>query len=98
MSHKVAYNLRSKIENDNVITELSKLFEFIQRDDYNYEHYRALSRFVVQKVSDVDIWDAVLELITTVFQTTPPKSIPVSSEKSFASGGQICEFLVIKDR
>lgn len=74
----MALDLRSKIGNDNVATELSKLFGLIQRGRYNYEHYRALSRLVVKQASDVDIWDAVLELITTVSRTTPPTSIPVS--------------------
>ncbi|KAI4106232.1 MAG: hypothetical protein L6R37_002319 [Teloschistes peruensis] len=78
MGHKVAYNLRSKTGNSNVAAELSKLFGFVQSGRYNYEHYRALSRFVVKQAPDVDIWKAVFELITTVSRITPPTSIPAS--------------------
>ncbi|KAL2042020.1 hypothetical protein N7G274_005208 [Stereocaulon virgatum] len=76
--HDVALDLRSKIGNSNIASELSELFKRIQGNRYNYEHYRALSRLVVKKASDVDIWNAVFDLITTVFRTTPPTSIPPS--------------------
>ena len=78
MGHKVAYNLRSKTGNSNVATELSKLFGLVQSGRYNYEHYRALSRLVVKKAPDVDVWNAVFDLITTVSRTTPPTSVPAS--------------------
>lgn len=45
--HEVALDLRSKIGNSNIATELSKLFGLVQSGRYNYEHYRALSRLVV---------------------------------------------------
>lgn len=76
--HEAAFNLRSKIGNDNVATELSKLFGLIQRGRYDYEHYRALSRLVVKRAPDVDIWNAVFDLIIAISRTTPPTSIPVS--------------------
>ena len=76
--HEAAFNLRSKIGNDNVATELSKLFGLIQRGRYDYEHYRALTRLVVKRAPDVDIWNAVFDLITSISRTTPPTSIPVS--------------------
>ncbi|KAL2044998.1 hypothetical protein N7G274_002773 [Stereocaulon virgatum] len=78
MGHKVAFDLRSKIGNNDVANELSKLFGLVRSGRCNYEHYRALSRLVVKKASDVDIWNAVFDLITTVFRTTPPTSIPPS--------------------
>ncbi|KAL2037319.1 hypothetical protein N7G274_010008 [Stereocaulon virgatum] len=78
MGHKVALDLRSKIGNNDVANELSKIFGLVRSGRYNYEHYRALSRLVVKKASDVDIWNAVFDLITTVFRTTPPTSIPPS--------------------
>lgn len=74
----MALDLRSRIGNSNVATELSKLFGLVQSDRYNYEHYRALSRLVAKQASDVDIWNAVFDLITTVSRTTPPTSVPVS--------------------
>ena len=76
--HEVAFNLRSKIENINIASELSDLFKRVQSGRYNYEHYRALSQLVIKQASDVDIWNAVFDLIITVSPTTPLKSIPAS--------------------
>lgn len=76
--HEVAFNLRSKIGNSNIATELSKLFGLVQSGHYNYEHHRALSNLVTKQAPDVDIWNAVIELITAVSRTTPPTSIPPS--------------------
>ncbi len=78
MGHEVALDLRSKIGNSNIATELSKLFGLVQGGRYNYEHYRALSRLVIKQAPDVDIWNAVLNLIITISRTTPPTSIPAS--------------------
>ena len=80
--HEVAFSLHSKIGNDNVATELSKLFGLIQRGRYDYEHYRALSRLVIKQAPDVDIWNAVIELIITVSRTTPPTSISDSFDST----------------
>ena len=66
IGHKVAYNLRLKISDKNVATELWELFEVVQSGCYNYEHYRALSYLVVEQAPDVDIWKAVFDLIITV--------------------------------
>jgi len=95
MGHKVAFNLRSRIGNSNIATELSKLFGLVQSGRYNYEHYRALSRFVVKKAPDVDIWNAVFDLIITVSRTTPPTSIspsfngtPVTKSSSSFQGSE----------
>ena len=95
--HDTAFKLRSKIRNDNVAAELSTLFGPIQRGRFNYQHYRVLSRLVVQEASDIDIWDAVLKFITTISRVTPPTSISVSfdnisitiSSSSFQGSEQI---------
>ncbi|KAL8698069.1 MAG: hypothetical protein Q9201_006780 [Fulgogasparrea decipioides] len=76
--HEVALDLRSKTGNENIASELSTLFRRVQNGNFNYEHYRALSRLVVKKAPDIDIWNAVLDLIITVSRTTPPTSIPPS--------------------
>ena len=78
MGHEAAYNLRSKIGNNDIASEISELFKRVRSGYYNYEHYHALSCLVIQKASDVDIWNAVFNLITTVLKTTPPTSIPPS--------------------
>jgi len=78
MGHKVALDLRSKTGNGDIASELSTLFRRVRNGDFSYEHYRALSRLVIKQAPDVDIWNAVLNLIITVARTTPPTSIPVS--------------------
>ncbi|KAL9125176.1 MAG: hypothetical protein Q9217_005580 [Psora testacea] len=76
--HEAALDLRSKTGSEDIASELSALFRRVRKGNFIYEHYRALSRLVVKQAPDVDIWNAVVELITTVSRTTPPTSIPVS--------------------
>ena len=76
--HEAAFNLRSKIGNGDLASELSSLFRRVRTGSFNYQHYRPLSQLVIKKASDVNIWSAVFELIITVSRTTPPTSIPVS--------------------
>ncbi|KAL8978915.1 MAG: hypothetical protein Q9177_006274, partial [Variospora cf. flavescens] len=76
--HEVALNLKSKTGSGDVASELSTLFRRVRNGDFNYEYYRALSRLVIKQASDVDIWNAVFDLIITVSRTTPPTDVPVS--------------------
>ena len=78
--HDVALTLRSKIAAGDLASELYNLFRRVRNGDFNYKHYLALSRLVVRKAPDVDIWNAVFDLITTVSRTTPPTSIPLSCD------------------
>ena len=76
--HEVAYNLRSKIGSENIASELSILFRRVQNSDFNYEHYHTLSQLVIKQAPDIDIWNAVLNLIITATRTPPPIRIPLS--------------------
>ncbi|KAL9130813.1 MAG: hypothetical protein Q9175_006929 [Cornicularia normoerica] len=76
--HEAALDLRSKTGSEDIASELSALFRRVRKGNFMYEHYRALSRLVVKQASDVDVWNAVFDLITTVSRTTPPTSIPIS--------------------
>ncbi|KAL2047792.1 hypothetical protein ABVK25_011342 [Lepraria finkii] len=76
--HEVAFNLRSKTKSENIASELSTLFKRVQNSDFSYEHYRTLSQLVIKHAPDIDIWNAVLDLIVTVSQSTPPTGIPLS--------------------
>ncbi|KAK3177211.1 hypothetical protein OEA41_008540 [Lepraria neglecta] len=76
--HEVADNLRSKIGSGDIASELSMLFRRVRKSGFNYKHYRALSQLVIKQAPDVDIWNAVLNLIITVSQITPPTSLPPS--------------------
>ena len=77
-SHEVALDLHSKTEYRDIVSELSALFRRVQNGNFNYKHYHGLSQLVIKQASDVDIWNAVFDLITTVSWTTPPTSIPAS--------------------
>lgn len=74
LGHEVAFNLNSKNRNGKIAFELAMLFARVQNGGFNYEHYRALSRLVIEKAPDVDIWNAVFDLITTISRITPPQS------------------------
>ena len=78
LEHEIAFNLRSKIGDSNIAIELSKLFELIQSNRYNYEHYCTLLRLVVKKVFNIDIWNAVSDLIITVSRTISSISVSLS--------------------
>ena len=80
--HEVAYNLRSKIGSENTASKLSRLFSRVQNGDFKYEHYHTLSQLVIKQAPDVDIWNAVLNLIITVSRTSPPTSIPLSYDST----------------
>ena len=70
--HEAPFNLRSKTRNIDLASELYELIKHVRSGRYDYEHYRALSHLVVNQASDVDIWNAVFDLIITVSRSTPP--------------------------
>ena len=78
MGSDVAIYLPSRTGNRNVASDLLRVRERLQKGDFNYEHYRALSRLVIKKASDVGIWTAVFDLIITLSRISPPASIPPS--------------------
>jgi hypothetical protein len=55
MGHKVAFNLRSKTGSGDISSELSTLFKRVRNGNFDYEHYRALSRLVIKKALEVEI-------------------------------------------
>ncbi|SLM35803.1 serine threonine-protein kinase sgk2 [Lasallia pustulata] len=50
----------------------------VQKDDFDYEHFRPLSQLVIKQAPDVDIWAAVVALVQLVSYSTPPPSLPPS--------------------
>lgn len=78
LAHEVAFTLRSKIAAGDLASDLFTLFRRVRNGDFDYKPYLALSRLVVKKAPDVDIWNAVFDLITIVSRTTPPSNISVS--------------------
>ena len=82
-SYEAAFDLHSKTESEDIASELSALFKCIWKGNFIYKHYCALSWLVIRKVSDVDIWNVIVELIITVSQMTPSTSISVSFNGTF---------------
>jgi hypothetical protein len=76
--HEVALDLQSKTGSGDIASDLSTLFRRVRNGSFNYQQYRPLARLVINKASDIDIWSAVLNLISTISWITPPASIPPS--------------------
>lgn len=77
-TRKVAKMIKSKAGNDNLKCDILTLLKRLENIDFNYEHYRALSQLVIEMAPDVDIWNAVLDLISFISRLTPPPRFPVS--------------------
>ena len=78
MGSDMALYLPSKTGNRNVASDLLRVRERVQKGDFHYEHYRPLSRLVIKKASDIEIWNAVFDLVITLSRISPPASVPVS--------------------
>lgn len=75
--YEVALDLQFKVESEDIASELSALFRRVWNGNFNYEHYCALSWLVIKQALDVNIWNAVFDLIITVSWTTPSTSISI---------------------
>ena len=73
-----ASRLDSRIGNRDVATDLLGLRQRMQNGDLNHAKYHLLVRVTIQDVSDLDIWDAVFNLVTSISRLTPPTSITPS--------------------
>ncbi|TPX23944.1 hypothetical protein DIZ76_013287 [Coccidioides immitis] len=88
LGEEAALNIRSRISDGNVASDLANLFTSLQRGNFSYNHYRRLVRLVIQKPPSTesqnvetwnfDVWNAVLDLINTASRGTPPPG-PISS-------------------
>ncbi|KAM5469182.1 hypothetical protein MauCBS54593_004534 [Microsporum audouinii] len=79
---EAAFALQSGTSARNIAAEIALLFERVQRGDFSYTQYRPLVKLVIQKASDVDVWDAVISLITVISRTTPPPRSTVSLQQT----------------
>ena len=82
LGHEVALTLRSKTGAGDLASELYNLIKRVQNGYFNYQQYRPLLRLVVKKAPDLDIWNAVFDLVRSISQRTPPASIPPSFDGS----------------
>ncbi|EQL28197.1 hypothetical protein BDFG_09031 [Blastomyces dermatitidis ATCC 26199] len=101
MGERAAFKLGSRTGDENLASDLASLFRRLQQGHLTYDHCRALVRLVIQKDLNIDIWKAVLNLITTSSRATLPASIPpsfdgtpVKSTSSSQKGSeQTCELM-----
>ncbi len=95
--HDVALDLRSNTGNRNVALDLIEVRGRIHKGDFNYEHYRALSRLVVRKTSDFDIWNAVLNLINSLSWITPPTRHSSASQQGGEQTKKLVERMIFEE-
>ncbi len=95
--HDVALDLRSNTGNRNVALDLIEVRGRIHKGDLNYEHYRALSRLVIRKTSDFDIWNAVLNLINSLSWITPPTRHSSASQQGGEQTKKLVERMIFEE-
>ncbi|KGY15753.1 hypothetical protein PABG_11414 [Paracoccidioides brasiliensis Pb03] len=82
-----AYSLPSRINDGNMASDLAQLFERLQKakGNFRYDDYQPLVHLVIQRPPtesqgvekwNIDVWEAIFNLIVTIPQTTPPASVP----------------------
>ncbi|KKZ65062.1 hypothetical protein EMCG_01302 [[Emmonsia] crescens] len=84
-----AYNIRSRMSNKDMVSDLAHLVKFLRQGHFCYDHYRVLVCLVIQRPPDIevekwniDIWKAVFNIIDTIPRTTPPASFPPSFDST----------------
>ncbi|OJD10417.1 hypothetical protein ACJ73_09801 [Blastomyces percursus] len=88
LGEDVAYNLRSRVSNGDMVSNLAHLVERLRKaqENFKYDDYRPLVNLVIQRPPtesqnaetwNFDVWKAVFTLIDTIpRRTTPPASVP----------------------
>lgn len=72
--HPVARRLRSAPSQRPVNGELASIYARAQSDGYDLSPFSTLVNLVANAAEDVKIWKAVLQLISDLSRTTPPRS------------------------
>ncbi|KKZ62396.1 hypothetical protein EMCG_03191 [[Emmonsia] crescens] len=90
----VACNLHSRIDDGKLESDLEHLVERLKKakGNFKYNEYRPLVRLVIQRPSniiqdvdkwDIDIWEAIFNLIDNIPRsTTPPANVPPSFDST----------------
>ena len=68
--------LPSRIGSHALASDLLEIRLRLQKGDFDHSHFRSLSQLVINNAPDVDIWNAVFDLINTLARVTPPTSLP----------------------
>ncbi|KAI1262889.1 serine/threonine-protein kinase Sgk2 [Xylariaceae sp. FL1019] len=93
-----AFKLLSPDGNGNVAVKLFYILQNVRGDAVKLDHFCSLVRRVVSKSSDIDIWEAVFDIINNLSALTPPpssiaptfKGTPVRSSSSRLADGETC--------
>ena len=75
--HDVALTIHSKTGNGDLASELHTIFRRVWNGDFNHKKYRLLLQLVIKEAPDVDIWNAVFDLIRVISRLIPSSSLPV---------------------
>ncbi|KKZ63855.1 hypothetical protein EMCG_01808 [[Emmonsia] crescens] len=86
--------IRSRISDGDLASDLARLFERLRKEtgNFRYDHYRPLVRLVFErplptesqnvKTWNFNVWNAVLDLIDTASQMTPPPCLISSIQQT----------------
>ncbi|KAL1956480.1 hypothetical protein VTO42DRAFT_7278 [Malbranchea cinnamomea] len=103
MGTEAAFSLRSKTSSRDVAFELANCFARIRQGDFSYSDYRPLVTLFIQKASGLEIWSAVLDLITKLprvapipSSSVPPAfdSTPITHSSASQQGGEQTQRLI----
>ncbi|OAX77783.1 hypothetical protein ACJ72_07914, partial [Emergomyces africanus] len=88
-----AFRLRSRISDENIVSDIVQLVQRLQKaqGNFKYDNYRPLVHLIIQrpppesenvKTWNFNVWKAVFTLIDTISQSTPPTTVPPSSDST----------------
>ncbi|KAK9445211.1 serine/threonine-protein kinase Sgk2 [Metarhizium brunneum] len=67
-------NLGSRGGKETLADNLFPLYPSVRKGSFKREHFRHLIRCIIDKASDIDIWEAVFSIIKSLSALTPPRS------------------------
>ncbi|KAM3509002.1 hypothetical protein MY11210_006497 [Beauveria gryllotalpidicola] len=76
----VSLSLASRTGRDSLFSDLGIIRSRLKKGDFECKHFRPLSHLVIKHAPDADIWAAVVALIRAISHSTPPPSLPPSSD------------------
>ncbi|KAI0400036.1 serine/threonine-protein kinase Sgk2 [Xylaria palmicola] len=76
----VSFVLASRTGSGTLYTDLGVVRSRFQKADFEHRYFRPLLRLVSEIAPDIDIWTAVIDLVSETLNSTPPTSLPSSFE------------------
>ncbi|KID73425.1 uncharacterized protein G6M90_00g062590 [Metarhizium brunneum] len=69
-----ALNLGSRGGKETLADDLFPLYPGVRKGSFKSEHFRRLARCIIDKASDIDIWETVFSVVESLSALTPPGS------------------------